>query len=267
MEKITEKCGICRTEGTMQGTYQQIESFLEACGQLIDGKYNTADTGISGVLRAIAASPDLTGLFGAVTAGYNFAAAKRTYFRTPAQTGTLRGMAYAPSDRRELLAFVFCLFVEIDAGKIDLDGLLHEYFYRDGSYAASYDLFADRYVRPFRDIVADCFPDNGGKAREAARIAAFDDLLGRIAECIPAERARLKAYGRLRAAEVGASECIFAGIQGAVERKDALLVVSQIAGYKYLLAYTGAEDENSRKLFALAERLKKDMGYDFGGSV
>ena len=262
MEKNAEE--IARAEETMQGTYQQIDRFLEACGQLIEGKYTTADTGIKEVLRAVAGSRDLTELFAAVTAGYNYPAAKNRYFRSPEETGTMRGMAYMPADRREILAFVFCLFVEIDANAIVLSDLLQRYFYRDGSYSASYDLFADKVVRPFRHIVADCFPDTGGKAQEAARIAAFEDLLGQIAECVPAERARLKAYGRLRAAEISASECIFAGIQSAVEHKDALLVVSQIAGYKYLLAYTGAEDENSRKLFGLAEQLRKEMGYDFG---
>ena len=123
--------------------------FLEACSSLMTGKYNTAESGISRVLAEIAASEPLKGLFSAVTKNFNYAVAKRRYLQAPAKRGE-RGRAYLPTDRREILAFLFCLFVEIDANTVPFDDFLLRYFYVDGSYTASYTLFADRMVRPAR---------------------------------------------------------------------------------------------------------------------
>ena len=69
--------------------------------------------------------------------------------------------AYLPAERQDVLAFVFCLFVEIDAGTMHMNDLLLRYFYVDGSYTASYSVFSGRMIKPFRDIVRECFPECG----------------------------------------------------------------------------------------------------------
>lgn len=138
--------------------YEKVEQFMAAVNELVDGKFMTADTTMTEILRRIAASRELTELFTAVVKGYDYARARRTYLRFPAEKGSAHGVAYLPTERSEILAFVFCLFVEFDAGSMQFGDFLLRYFYVDGSYTASYALFADRIVRPFRDIVRDAYP-------------------------------------------------------------------------------------------------------------
>ena len=149
----------------MEEKLEKIQKFLSVCDELVDGTFHIADAKISELLRALAASRELTNLFTAVTDGFDYPAAKRAYLKFPTAAGSTRGVAYLPSARNEILAFVFCLMVEIDAGDIRLNDFLLRYFYIDGSYTASYSLFADRMLRPFRDIVRDCYPGCGSREK------------------------------------------------------------------------------------------------------
>ncbi len=139
----------------MEEKMEKIRRFLDACDGLVTGTYREAEVGISQVLRCLAESAELKGLFAAVTEEFDYANTRSFYLKDlPAG----RGAAYLPSSRVDALAFVFCLFAEIDAGVVKFPEFLLRYFYVDGSYTASYALFADRIVRPFRDIVRDAYP-------------------------------------------------------------------------------------------------------------
>ena len=95
----------------MQDKYAQMQRFFTACDELISGKYILADNKISEVLKAIAASEELTGLFTAVTERFDYPSAKQAYLKYPAEAGGTRGAAYLPAERGDLIAFVFCLLV------------------------------------------------------------------------------------------------------------------------------------------------------------
>lgn len=143
----------------MQDKIFRIQRFIDACDALIEAKFILAGAKIKEVLRALAASPDLQNLFKAVTTGFDYPAAKRAYLKFPAESGSTHGAAYLPAERTEILAFVFCLLAEFDGGSMQLNDFLLRYFYEDGSYTASYAHFAERMLRPFRNIVCDCYPD------------------------------------------------------------------------------------------------------------
>lgn len=139
----------------------RIQRFVEACDELIDAKFAVAGEKIKEVLKAIAASEDLQNLFTAVTTRFDYPAAKRAYLKFPAEKGTSPGAAFLPKERSDILAFVFCLLVEFDGGSMQLNDFLLRYFYEDGSYTASFTQFVSRMIKPFRDIICDCFPDTG----------------------------------------------------------------------------------------------------------
>ena len=61
----------------MQDKYAQMQRFFTACDELISGKYILADNKISEVLKAIAASEELTWRFPAVTERVGYPAAKQ----------------------------------------------------------------------------------------------------------------------------------------------------------------------------------------------
>ncbi len=139
----------------MEEKLEKIRRFLDACDGLVSGTYREAEVGISQALRCLAESEELKGLFTAVTEEFDYAQSRGFYLRDLANG---KGAAYLPSSRVDALAFVFCLFAEIDSGCVKFGDFLLHYFYVDGSYTASYALFADRIVRPFRDIVREAYP-------------------------------------------------------------------------------------------------------------
>lgn len=232
----------------MTDRMQRIETFFSACTDLADGKYAEAERHISAALAAIAASEDLTGLFTAVTQNYDYVSAKRNFLRLPAD-GASHGSAYLPAERSDLLAFVFCLFVELDSGTMQLGDLLSRHFYVDGSYTASFTLFAQRVVRPFRDIVRDCYP-----AVRGTEAAAKSDVFEKLAALIPLERKRVFALS-LRDADRQAAGDLLGGLASAAVRREGDGVKAILAGYRYFLRFLGAENELSAQIFALAARL------------
>ena len=139
----------------MEERFERIRRFLDACDGLVSGTYREAEVGISQVLRCLAESEELKGLFNAVTEEFDYSSSRSFYLREN-QGG--RGAAYLPTGRVDALAFVFCLLAEIDSGVVRFGDFLLRYFYVDGSYTASYALFADRIIRPFRDIVREAYP-------------------------------------------------------------------------------------------------------------
>lgn len=226
---------------------QKIDRFLRICTELADGKYAQAGAKITEALAAIASSPDLTELFTAVTQNFDYASAKRNFLRLPAQ-GTARGAAYLPAERSDLLAFVFCLFVDLDSGVLQLGELLSRYFYVDGSYTAAYTLFARRVVKPFRDIVADCYP--ALRIKKDGREDAFEQF----SALIPLEQARIFSLA-LGEADKAAATLIFGGLSASAMRREGDTVKAILAGYRYFLHAVGAENELAARLFDLAAAL------------
>ncbi|HIX08793.1 MAG TPA: hypothetical protein H9683_01265 [Firmicutes bacterium] len=239
----------------MSDKIEKIQRFLSVCDELVEGSYMVAEGKISEALKEIAGCRELTNLFAAVTDGYDYPAAKRAYLRPRTGVGASgRVGAYLPSERQDILAFVFCLFVEIDAGTIYLNDLLLRYFYVDGSYTASYAVFAGRMIKPFRDIVRECFPECGKRGQVAIQRKKREEALSAFAQSLPVERNRVMSRD-LREEEKTAGEEIFTELSAAAARRDIAEVRALLAGYRYFLRYIGAEGEESAALFALAQEL------------
>ncbi|MDE6274697.1 MAG: hypothetical protein K2L87_06590 [Clostridiales bacterium] len=238
----------------MQDKYSKIERFLSACDELVSGKYILADTNMGEVLRAIAASEELTALFDAVTAKFDYARSKRAYLVYPADGASSRGAAYLPTERGDILAFVFCLLVEFDSGSMRFNDFLLRYFYEDGSYTASYALFADRVMRPFRDIVRSCYPEVGKSERLRYQKKVEESVFGGLSERVAIERARIAGLDLDERAK-RAGEILLTELYAAVGREDLPEVQALLVGYSYYLNGVHASDESSAALFALAEKL------------
>lgn len=220
----------------MTTSTQQLIRFFQACEKLINEKYIVADARIQEVLRAIAESRALTDLFSAVTDRFDYPSAKKIYLKFPSSGTSLHGKAFLPKDRGEVLAFVFCLLADIDAGRIKFDDFLLKYFYEDGSYTASFALFSDRMLRPFCDIVKECFPDVGKRAvlqeEPAPKKAVNSAALEAFASLAIEERTRLQDT-LLTADDSAAGELILSEIIQAAGRNDIFSIKALFAGYCY----------------------------------
>ena len=238
----------------MDMKYSKIQQFIGACDELIGGSYMLADTNIAETLKAISKSGELKELFNTATDGFDYPAAKRAYLKYPAEPGAQHGIAYLPSDRKDILAFVFCLLVELDAGAIKFNDFLRRYFYSDGSFTASFSAFTERMIRPFRDIVRSCFPDYGRKGQLESAAKRRDVVLDTLFERVTVERARIAAIPLL-SEERSASEIILDELAAAVGRKDVNEICAILSGYRYFLRYINAEDSASAGLFTLSDEL------------
>ena len=221
----------------MTTSAQQINRFMQACEKLMNEKYMVADARIVEVLRSIAECRALTDLFSAATERFDYPAAKKMYLRFPASPTSSHGKAFLPKDRGEALAFVFCLLVDIDAGRIKFDDFLLRYFYEDGSYTASFALFADRMLRPFRDIVQECFPDIVKQERpESAvqKVRRQSASLESFAALAIEERERLKTLS-LSSVDAFAGDMILNELIQAAGKNNMPQIKALLAGYIYFL--------------------------------
>ena len=234
--------------------FEKIQQFINACDELIGGSYMLADTNIAEVLKAISKSGELRDLFNTATDGFDFPAAKRAYLRYPAEEGAQHGIAYLPSERKDILAFVFCVLVELDAGALKLNDFLLRYFYSDGSYTASFSVFTERMIRPFRDIVRSCFHVYERKSQTSAVNKRQDAALEALSERVTVERARI-AQIPLLGEERAASEVILGELAAAVGRKDVNETCAILAAYRYFLRYINAENSACADLFTLSDEL------------
>ena len=237
----------------MEDKTAKMQRFFTACDELISGKFILADTKIGELWRAVATCEELKGLFAAVTDGFDYPAAKKAYLKPPEQSSRkVRGEAFLPAERSQILAFVFCLLVEFDNGSMKFNDFLLRYFYEDGSYTASYSLFVNRMIRPFRDIVRECFPDFGNSP--AARRKQEENLMEKLGEKVSLERARV-AGSALQKEDGIAAEMILGELHAAIGRGDTAEIKALLCGYLYFLDVTDFASENSHEIFRLAGEL------------
>ena len=101
-----------------------LDAFIAACDDLMSTKFLLAERKISALLATIAASERLYGLFKQALNGYN----RQVEWKKSIVTVGGRSKLVLPQTQSRLLAYAFCLLMEIDTGKKSLRLLLDEYF-------------------------------------------------------------------------------------------------------------------------------------------
>ncbi|MDE7158366.1 MAG: hypothetical protein K2N74_02225, partial [Clostridiales bacterium] len=209
---------------------------------------------IAQVLKAIASSEEISRLFDAVTKQFDYLSAKRSYLRFPAAAGSSHGAAFLPADRGDIIAFIFCLLVEFDSSTAFLGDFLLRYFYEDGSYTASFTIFTERMIVPFRDIVKSCFPDALNRTVVGAMEEKEDNVLRSVAEWTEYEAARIGKLN-LSVREQVAAETILSQVKATVGRKEVAAVKALVCGYRYFVLCNGIADEAGNAIFSFVESL------------
>lgn len=238
----------------MEENTTAMQRFFAACDDLMASKHFFAEKKIETLMRSIAECGELLALFTQLTRNFHYEEAKRLYLRDPQKTRTARGEAYLPADEGELLAFVFCLLMEIDTKEVRLSDLLLRYFYVDGSMTAGYALFVQQVIRPFRDVVRRCFPDAGKWGDAAMQRKKEDGILQAISEKLSKERADLPTR-RLSEDEFRGGGVMLAEMKIAIERRDIPELKALLCGYYYFLRTTRTTSQSSSEMFMLAQEL------------
>ena len=125
----------------------EISAFVTACNDACEAKFLLAEKKIADVLRTIADSPRLFAQFRGALSGYDRIA---EFQKSQTKVGGRSKLA-VPQNQSKLMAYVFCLLMEIDSGKRSLREFLDEYFYHTNP-TEEYALFASALLVPFRDV-------------------------------------------------------------------------------------------------------------------
>lgn len=223
--------------------------FLRICDELCLCNYTDAEEKIDGLMLLISKCKELTDVFDAVTNSFDYIAAQNELIRTSVRDGMKCGEISLPTEKTKRLAFIFCLLVDVRSEKWKWKDFLQTYFYVDGSYTASYSAFVVRLIRPFRDLVANCFPLEKSCVRAAAGEKSAAD---KFADAIKSEMQRIASLG-LDPINVADGNVILTQLLRCVDKHDQKEIEALLCGYSYFLSMLHVE-KGSEALFVLAEK-------------
>lgn len=131
-----------------QNEKNELIQFFSACNEMIDGRFILSDIKISKILTAIANSTILYDVVARCMNGFNF----RTELQNAKVDNKVNGGYFVlPSDEKKIIALVFCLLLEVDKGKMNLQSFVNDNFYSTEGYNISYSNFALNVLVPFKN--------------------------------------------------------------------------------------------------------------------
>ncbi len=125
---------------------ERIIECLNILDELISGKFILFDTKASKLLKVIASSEFLYGLFAKYLVDYDFAHA----LRLGEEYKKAQGQFKISEDSKEILAFVFCLILEVNNKKLNLNNFVSDNFFSPNGYNYSYLNFSRCILQPFK---------------------------------------------------------------------------------------------------------------------
>lgn len=132
---------------------EELDLFLLRADELIDSKYILASKKIENLLKSIANSETLLAIFKNCLKDFDYEQECERCFIQSDYLGENKGEFIQPQSSKHLLALVFSILMDIDAGKIDLTEFINRYFYANGSFYESYDSFAKNMIVPFKSTI------------------------------------------------------------------------------------------------------------------
>lgn len=128
----------------------KIKNFFDACNEMIQGRFILSDIKISKILKAIANSEVLYNLFAEVLSDFKF----KEEFENAKTPNKVNGGYFAvPEQDEKIVALVFCILLEVDNQKMNLQNFVNDYFYSPEGYNISYSNFSLSVLVPFKNAV------------------------------------------------------------------------------------------------------------------
>ena len=128
----------------------KIKTFFDACNEMIQGRFILSDIKISKILKAIANSEVLYNLFADVLSDFKF---KEEFENAKTSSKINGGYFLVPEQEEKIIALVFCILLEVDNQKMNLQNFVNDYFYSPEGYNISYSNFALSVLVPFKNAV------------------------------------------------------------------------------------------------------------------
>lgn len=132
----------------------KIREFLDACDDMINGKFIMADYKISTILKTIATNDKLYRFVNDCLLGYNF---QKEYDK--ALIDADNGIFQIPDNPKRNIAFVMCLFLEVDHHRIKFYEFIGRFFKGAGA-GNEYAEFVKTMLVPFKENISNQFDIN-----------------------------------------------------------------------------------------------------------
>lgn len=133
---------------------EELQDFVDACNEFINGKFILADIKISKILKSIAGSEDIYNLLAECMLNFDFETELK---KCCVKNATESGSFCLPNETYKLIPIVFCLLVQIDSKRIDFNYFLKTQFPYAKGQNEEYEKFSSNVVVPFRDAIAELF--------------------------------------------------------------------------------------------------------------
>lgn len=126
---------------------ENISDFIVSCDDMIKGKFIMADSKISKILGSIATSTKLYSLINDCLKGYSF---EKEYEKALNEADS--GVYEVTNDIKKNIAFVMCLFLEVDHHRIRFYDFINRFFKNAGA-GNEYAEFVSTMLKPFKEGV------------------------------------------------------------------------------------------------------------------
>lgn len=246
----------------MQSTKAQVENFLSKCEEMKYCKFIVAPTKISDLLKCIVNSRELYGLFDAVTGNFDYPTVKSNCLVTITNSAYERSYVNLPQTTGQVLAFIFCLFMEFENNTLNFNDFLRRYFPEDGSYVASYRAFCSVIIKSLQDAVAQVYESELNSTDYQAEAEQPDAVMARlisVADILISGEVEYITNCSIPDEDKEGGLKILNQLLGAVKGGDKNLVEALACGYNYFILYNKCISEHVAELFAFIVEYEKSL--------
>ena len=131
-----------------------VSNFINACNELVEGKFILADIKISKILKAISESTDVYNLIAENMINYDF---DKEFAKAVVKDSHGIEKFQLPDEEEKIIPLVFCLLVEMDSKRINFNEFVKVQFPLANNQNEEYQSFAKTIIIPFRNAVANYF--------------------------------------------------------------------------------------------------------------
>lgn len=129
---------------------EKLKNFFASVNEMIGGRFILSDVKVAKVLKNIASSEVLYNLFAECLVNFNYDA---ELAQAKVSNRVNGGYFILPNDEEKIVALVFCMLLEIDNQKLNLQSFVTENFFSADGYNISYSNFALNVLVPFKNSV------------------------------------------------------------------------------------------------------------------
>ena len=131
-----------------------VTNFINACNELVEGKFILADIKISKILKAISESTDVYNLIAESMINYDF---DKEFAKAVVKDSNGIEKFQLPDEDEKIIPLIFCLLVEMDSKRINFNEFVKVQFPLANNQNEEYQAFAKTIIIPFRNAVANYF--------------------------------------------------------------------------------------------------------------